>query len=154
MTIYPKDIMANKIFTVRRDVTLPEARKLMTEKRVRHFPVVNEEQEIIGIVSSKDLAVGLDLPQLRVEHVMSTPVEFVEETTPLKDSIYRILNRKISSLIVIDDKREAVGIFTSDDLLFYLAQLLEEKQEKGTSWLDAAKMTVGRLMDQLAAMGI
>ena len=48
------DVMTMPVATCRSDTTLAECRGFMTEKRVRHLPVV-EDQRLLGIVTIGDL---------------------------------------------------------------------------------------------------
>ncbi len=150
-----KNIMAKKMFTIRNVENILAARTLMNQKRIRHLPVIDESDHIVGVLSSKDLAIATEFPHLRVEHVMSTPIAFVSPEAKLKEAIYKMLSQKISSLIVVDEHYEAQGIFTSDDLLLYLAQLLEEEERQSVPWFDSLKQnTVGAIMTQLSSIGI
>lgn len=155
MTAVVKSIMAKKLITIRNVENLLAARTLMNQKRVRHLPVLDESDHIVGILSSKDVAIANEFPHLRVEHVMSTPIEFVSKDTTLKEAVYKMLSKKINSLIVVDEHREAEGIFTSDDLLLYLAQILEHEERHVLPWLDVfQKNTIGAVMNQLSSIGI
>jgi len=49
-----KEIMTEEVITVRTGNTIEEAMALMSNKRIRHLPVV-EEEEIVGVVSIGDL---------------------------------------------------------------------------------------------------
>ena len=48
------DIMTTKVICVSRDRTIDECMALMTDKRIRHMPVV-EDDEVIGIISIGDV---------------------------------------------------------------------------------------------------
>lgn len=48
------EIMTEKVITVDRNQTMRECMELMTNKRVRHLPVVREE-ELVGIISIGDV---------------------------------------------------------------------------------------------------
>lgn len=48
------ELMASKIFFVRSDATVEQCMALMTEKHVRHLPVLNDHK-LIGIISIGDL---------------------------------------------------------------------------------------------------
>ncbi|MBK1643521.1 histidine kinase [Thiocapsa imhoffii] len=49
-----RDIMTQRVVCAHPDQTLEEAMALMTEKRVRHLPVITEN-ELVGLVSIGDL---------------------------------------------------------------------------------------------------
>jgi len=48
------DVITTPVACCRRDTTLEECRAVMTEKRVRHLPVV-EDKKLLGIVTSGDI---------------------------------------------------------------------------------------------------
>lgn len=52
--IHVGDIMTTRVLCVRRDTTIEECMALMTDKRVRHLPVV-EGTEVVGMVSIGDV---------------------------------------------------------------------------------------------------
>lgn len=52
------DIMTSKVLTVERKHTVEECLKLMTDRHLRHLPVV-ENGELIGLVSIGDLVKGI-----------------------------------------------------------------------------------------------
>jgi len=49
------DIMTDKVMYVTPDNSVDECMALMTEGRFRHLPVLDDEQQVIGIVSIGDL---------------------------------------------------------------------------------------------------
>ena len=59
------DLMTTAVFTCTRDDTVSQLMKLMTEKRIRHVPVF-ENDELIGLVSIGDV-VKFRLEELQME---------------------------------------------------------------------------------------
>ena len=51
------EIMSQHVYTVHPDQTIEEAMELMTHKRIRHLPVVedNNEQHLLGMISIGDV---------------------------------------------------------------------------------------------------
>lgn len=49
-----KEVMTTELATVAPDKPLEECLQIMTELRCRHLPVVNDEEELIGMVSIGD----------------------------------------------------------------------------------------------------
>jgi len=53
--LHVRDIMTVNVTTCTRHTTVAELMTLMTEKRIRHIPVVNDAGELISIVSIGDV---------------------------------------------------------------------------------------------------
>lgn len=50
-----RDVMTSKLIHVTRNTTVEEAMQLMTERRVRHLPVLDGAGALIGVVSIGDM---------------------------------------------------------------------------------------------------
>ncbi|HRE25335.1 MAG TPA: CBS domain-containing protein, partial [Anaerolineales bacterium] len=50
-----RERMTQNPITVAPDLSVPEALRLMRDKKVRRFPVVDHHGKLVGIVSDKDL---------------------------------------------------------------------------------------------------
>jgi len=124
-----RDIMAKDPVTLGRDDTLDLARDIMTLGRIRHFPVV-ENDELVGVVSQRDLfrvslgsAMRYDenaqrefLKTVAVKDVMSYPPLSVTADAPIKEAARLMVDRKIGCLPVLDAGK-LVGLITETDLL-------------------------------------
>jgi CBS domain-containing protein len=152
-----QNIMTKKLITISVDAKLSEAAAIMRENRIRHLPVTDEKDGIIGVLSSKDLLNFPEIKDIPLGFFMSSPVRYVNQDLPLKQAIYKMLENKISSLIVSDTEGMAVGIITTDDLLWYLVSKLDKDGDsKAVSLLEGlfSKDTVGKVANQLSTMGI
>ncbi|MCK9388603.1 MAG: CBS domain-containing protein [Sulfuritalea sp.] len=49
------DIMTTKVFYGRPEQTIDEAMALMTDRHIRHMPVMDADQHVIGVISLGDL---------------------------------------------------------------------------------------------------
>lgn len=49
------EIMSTRLFTIHPDQTIEECMDLMTNKRVRHLPVVDENKQVLGVISIGDV---------------------------------------------------------------------------------------------------
>jgi CBS domain-containing protein len=150
-----KKIMTAKLITVPMGTSLFEANELMKEKRIRHLPVIDEMDDLVGIISQRDLHYVPDSKSIPVEMMMTAPVHFVNEKTPLRRAIFTMLQNKISSLLISDDEDNATGIITTDDLLWYLTHLLANEPEESLPLLNyTTKQTIGAVARELSDMGI
>lgn len=151
-----ESIMTKKLITVSADTSLQEAQDLMREKRLRHLPVVDQNDHIIGIFSKKDLVYVDDMGEIPVSCLMSSPVVTVSEELPLRSVVLKMLERKISCVLIADQSQHATGIITTDDLLWHLAHLLQqdEDQGKGSLLKHFNLLKVGELAQKVADAGV
>ncbi len=123
--------MIKDVITSTPGTTIKTALTIMEEKRIRHLPIVNELDEIIGIVSDRDLRDAspsrfekdcnqhLEKP---IKNVMITdvltafPNDFVEEAS-------NIMTENQISCLPIEDDGKLIGIITETDLLHTLVKL-------------------------------
>lgn len=145
-----KNLMVKDLVTVAMGKSVNEAKQLMQEKRIRHLPVVDELDDVVGIVSYHDIR-RMDSVDLPVEVFMNAPVHHIKQNFSLRAAILKMIELKISCLLVSDDNGSVSGIITSEDLLWHLAELL--KEDEGLSHILSAE-TVGNVVNQLSLMGI
>jgi CBS domain-containing protein len=55
-----KDIMTSPLIVVNSDMYLYECATLMKQHRIHHLPVVNENHELVGMVSASDFLVAAE----------------------------------------------------------------------------------------------
>lgn len=181
-----QDVMTSRLYHVRPDDSLVSAWKLMREKKIRHLPVVDVDGEIIGILTDRDVQRAIHTetnekgevrftierfqPGESIKHYMTTPVEFVSADTPLETVAFRMLEHKMSSLLVtdstgVDAEPEVIGIVTTDDLLWALIRKVKEEEQTGRraetptdtvkSWLQSVRLSpIGEIARQLSNSGI
>ncbi|MFN8481941.1 MAG: CBS domain-containing protein [Anaerolineae bacterium] len=124
-----RDWMTKDAMTVDSKTTLPEAHRIMKERKIRRLPVVDQRGRLVGIITRGDVreaspsdATSLSiyevhylLAQLTVDSIMTKePVTVTPETT-IKDAARIMLEKKISGLPVVQDGR-IVGIITESDI--------------------------------------
>ncbi len=122
---------------MRPDTPVPDALRLMRERKVRRLPVVDGHGRLVGIVSDKDLLYASPSPattlavweipellsKLKIEKVMTRDVITVSEKTPLEEAARLMADRKIGGLPVMQGP-DLVGIITETDLFKSLLELL------------------------------
>lgn len=144
MTATAREIMGKKLITIRDIEKLAVAHRMMKDNKFRHLPVENDEGDIIGVLSQRDVMrasesqityecgfIFEDLKvsnHLMVEDYMTSPVESVPSDTPLKLLAQKMLENKISCYLVTE-KDHIVGIVTTDDLLKYLVFRLDRESD-------------------------
>lgn len=121
----------------------PEAPALLTfrrmlENEIRHMPVVNEDGELLGIVTDRDLR-GVILPSaltdgpegfrefaegLTVSEIMTRDPITVKPGDSVSVAATLMHNKKISGLPVVEGGR-CVGVITVQDLMEILVAALD-----------------------------
>lgn len=122
------DVMTGYPATLRTRETVGTAMQRFAALDVRHLPVVDETDRLIGILSERDVLGALGPPGTPVElidqtferpvdELMSTDVVAAEPETPLRDIIDAMIARRIGAVPIIDPLRVVVGIVSYVDAL-------------------------------------
>lgn len=112
-----QDLMSKNLVTVEKGTMVKAALEIMERNSFRHLPVINEDGRVVGILSDRDFLSVADFEKTKVDSAMTTLVQSVPANAPIKKSIMTMVEKKISCLIVIDEKGLPVGIVTTDDVL-------------------------------------
>ena len=149
-----KNVMSKKLITLPSGSSLSQAEDLMLEKRIRHLPIINKNSEVIGMLCDHQLVTRGDPFSIPVDYVMSRDFECLHQDLPLRNSVLKMLEKKISAVLICNDEKEAVGIVTTDDLLWQLASLLEHEKDHVTLASIFNLGTMNRAADQISNAGI
>ena len=119
--------MSHTPVTIRDNTVYSKAFNIMQEKDLHHLPVVNEKNEVVGILTRRDLQIAAqhfrEAP-VEVSDVMHTPVVTISPDEPLLEAARQMIDKRIGGLPVLDDNGKMVGILTETDLLRVLIDLL------------------------------
>ncbi len=132
-----KGWMTTDVVTIEEDASMMKASIIMKEKKIRCLPVVNKKGELVGIVSDRDLkdaapskATTLDvyelnylLSSIKINDLMITNLAYVRPDETVEFAAILMLENKISSLPVINDKGTLIGIVTQTDIFKVLINI-------------------------------
>lgn len=126
MKTLAKDIMSVDILTVRDDRDLNFTEVLLEAKNIRHIPVVDKQQRLVGLVSMRDicryLSTGNASQFIPIREIMSTRVITAEPDTGIAELARMMLTNNISAIpIVIDGK--ILGMVSEKDFLTLVSEL-------------------------------
>jgi acetoin utilization protein AcuB len=135
--MYVGRIMHKHLVTVPPDTTLRKAKEIIQEKRINHLLVVNKDQDLVGIVSDRDVkqswaspATALSvhelnylLNQLTVEAIMVKKIITISPGTTIERAAYIMQENRINALPVIESDK-LVGIITSTDVMGVLLRAI------------------------------
>lgn len=145
-----RDLMTPNVVTVRLGDTVATAYQLMLDNRFRHLIVIDDERDLIGLLTHRDLLrhslierTGLPLSfqkdvmqRIRVEEVMTSEVETAEPGQLLQTAAQVMYENKYGCLPVVEGSR-VVGILTEADFVRFFALTSQRP-----AWADLAELGV------------
>lgn len=108
--------MITKPVTVHPNATLADVRSLSANHGFAGFPVVDEDDNLLGIITGRDVRFLTDL-NLKVHEIM-TPKErliSVRENTPREEVVDLMQKNRIEKVLVVDDCFHLKGMITVKD---------------------------------------
>lgn len=108
----------------------------MSERGIRHIPIVGDNNELIGLVTQRDLlkagtsSLGRDQIQqideasIPVEQIMTKNVSFVHPKDALRVAGLKLQKEKFGCLPVVENN-QIVGIITDTDFVGVAIDLIE-----------------------------
>lgn len=163
---YMREKIQKKPVTISPDASFFEARALIHEKGIRHLPVVDKNNHLVGIVTDRDIreAAPSDatllsiqelnylLGKLKVGSIM-TPKEKLITITPdtiIEEAVQLMHDHKIGCLPIIEGEK-LYGIFTETDALAHFVDIFGVKV-KGTRLTVALEDKPGTMLGVLEIM--
>lgn len=125
-----RDLMTEKVFTLKPKDDLAALYDLMDSRHVRHVPIVDSDGELVGLVTDRDLsrsALGAveELPlsverdilrRRRIRDIMATEPDTIEPDATLREAAEILLENKVGCLPVLEGLH-LVGIITEADFV-------------------------------------
>lgn len=124
-----RDLMAPDAVRANSELSLSAARSLMERMSIRHLPVVDEEDQLLGILSDRDLLAhqpsrlltAVPVPEdLSVFDAMTRDPWTTTPDACLYNATETLIDHLFSCLPVVEEGR-LVGVLTETDFLRYLA---------------------------------
>ncbi|MFH0940170.1 MAG: CBS domain-containing protein [Planctomycetota bacterium] len=138
-----QEYMHSPALTISSEAGLDRALLIMRTQHIRHLPVVDDDRNLIGIISTRNLRMSMQemekgpgsadkgyyLPALtKVRSVMVSSVVKAHPEMSMVEAATIMYELKIGALPVVDaDGKKILGIITETDMLQLLANLLKEK---------------------------
>lgn len=155
------DRMSKDLITAGPEMTIFEAQKLMTEKNIRHLPVIDKSGKLIGIVTDRDVRDSMPSTLLKkpdyditLGKIGSHPIGDIMTRDPmtiygyytLQDTLLVMQKRKVGALPVIDEEGYLKGILSTRDLLKAFVNIMNI-DEPGTLLCIIAKSQRGQMKE-------
>ncbi|MDG5788576.1 CBS domain-containing protein [Evansella sp. AB-P1] len=147
--MYVKDVMTKNVITVNEETAVEDCAKLLIENKISSLPVTTIRNEIVGIVTEKDLIkrashvqvpaaiellggfIYLDSPKKFMEELkqamsqkagglMSREVVAVNLDDTIEHAATIMVNKNFKRLPVVDHNDHLVGIISRRDIMSHL----------------------------------
>ena len=129
--------MTTDVVSVGPDTSLLKVGKLMKDHHIRRIPVVDDNGQVVGIISDRDVrdaspskATTLDmyemhylLAELKAKNIMTAKPITVEPTDTVEQAALIMLDNKVGGLPVVDDNGKLVGIISDHDVFKALVDI-------------------------------
>ena len=125
----PKEIVKNLIsrdlIYVPPNITIKEAAKVLSDKGIRGVPVIDEEGNVLGLITSADILKAIvnndtDAP---ITKYMRKEVIKINYKDDILSAIKLMLEKNIGRLLVINDEGKPIGLITRTDILRKISSL-------------------------------
>lgn len=127
-----EDVMKKDVPTLPPTASIHDALKLLQKHHIRHIPITNKENHVIGIVSDRDIrdaspsVFDKNSKKSELQHdiqsIMSYPVVTVHPLDFVEEIARIFYDGEFASVPVVRNNK-LVGIITEKDMLYTLIQL-------------------------------
>lgn len=163
-----RETMTPNPITIAPNTTVPDAQRIMRERKVRRLPVLDSTGKLVGIVSENDLrhaapspATTLDVweinalvAKIKVSQIMTRNVITVAEDTPLEEAARLMADHRVSGLPVMRADR-VTGLITETDIFKAFIDLMGARRSgvRVTVSLPNIKGVLASITSAIAAAG-
>lgn len=124
--------MIKEVFTIEKSDAVIKAKDIMVKNRIRHLPVVDGQNRLIGIVTDRDIRSALPLSVIKdkgnetemvaiggltVNDIMTPDPKTITPMHTIEDALLMIQHEKVGAFPVVDPEGFLMGILSVRDLL-------------------------------------
>jgi acetoin utilization protein AcuB len=125
--------MTRKVITIDKDAGIFEAYEKMKENRIRHLPVTDADNRLIGMVTDRDIRSVMpyelfkdpdlqkieknSVTDMKIADIMTIKPVHISPSSTIQDALLLIEQMRIGALPVVDDEGRLKGIISVRDLL-------------------------------------
>lgn len=150
-----KEIMTKGVKTMTNKDTIIDTATLMLEEHIGGFPIINSEEEIVGMVTEGDIVQKLErlIADLEVQDVMATDLITTTPGTPIEGIAKIMVRNSLRRVPIVGEdpdsqskEEKLLGFITASDILKYIgdhklfAKLFSNEGE------DVVNVTIDQLM--------
>ena len=115
MNVKVKDLMTKSVISTMPHKTVGHAQGIMTKNRIKSVPVVDNEMNVLGIITATDMLKDVS-ENAPISQIMATKVYTIPAYSDVTIAARMMRNHNINHLVVSDEKK-IVGVISAHDLL-------------------------------------
>ncbi len=100
--------------TLEEGTTIAVTARRMINTGVNHLPVLSASGQLVGIVTSWDIAKAVAASYLWLDEIMSRNVVTTVPDEPIEAAAKKMEEHAISALPVVDGEQHVIGLITAD----------------------------------------
>lgn len=131
-----KELMTKNPISVSESTSIAETSKIMKDNDIGALPVINDQKNIVGIVTDRDIVIrtvaeSIDI-NTPVKNIMSSRVTSIEENKDVEQAISVMSTHRIRRLPVTGSDNKLVGMLSlgdiaiTDDFMFEVSDMIYE----------------------------
>ncbi len=139
-----KDIMSSEVISIQQDAPFADVARKMKEFHVRHLPVVDYNNKLVGLITQRMLyqiksprkLMDGDwyydeemLNDVILKHVMATDIFSLSPDQSMGKALMKMTYGKFGCVPIVDESNKLLGIVTRKDILKVAAHIYEKKYE-------------------------
>lgn len=163
--------MTARVITIGKEASLLQAKELMRDNHIRHLPVIDAQEKLIGVITDRDIRGAMPLEnvrlpdfckkmevaaQLKVGDIMTPDPITIGPQDTIEDALLMFEQKKVGAFPVIDAEGHLRGIISVRDILRAFTNVLGIGQP-GTLLCILVEEKVGQLkkiVDAITEEGI
>ena len=134
--MFIRDIMTKDVITIPSNTSLLKAKKIMTDKKIRRLPVV-EQGKPVGIITKNRLGFylnshGTSSSQPEYEETRVGVIKEIMTTDLVIEEVVALAQEKRVGALLVVENNQLVGIITTNDFFYKIANPVLGISESGT----------------------
>jgi CBS domain-containing protein len=121
-----EDVMITEVYTIHPDQRVALARLRMLRYGVGALPVVEQDGDLIGILTLRDIDLaGSDIRELLVKDLMTSELKTRKKDALMSDIVDIMLETGIQRIPIVNDENKLIGLVTQTTVIRSIRPLLK-----------------------------
>ncbi len=128
-----KDIMTRAVICARPEMPLYDAVRLLAQRRITGMPVVDDELNLVGVLSEKDVLRMLYDTEDSIEQTVSDYMNVGAVSLDINDTLIDLcdcMTENIFRRVFITDEGKLAGVVSRSDVICAILRLKHQAVEK------------------------